>query len=198
MTDTVPWLPVAKRTAIAKESDMWIETAARAVTFTVTDDASANKAAEMVKMARDILKAKEEERKSITTPLLAAKNATDAIYRPTSDALARIIAHCKGEIGRYHSEREAARVTVLVQSAAEIGAGIVPTTPIPEPVSVARTAVTQYWDFEVIDPDAVPRELCSPDLAKIKEAIAYADTPHSAPREVPGLVFTLRERVVVR
>jgi hypothetical protein len=187
----------SKGEALVKEGDAWAEIARRASAFVVVDDASAETAAEMVKKARAVLREKEEERKTITVPLLAAKNAVDALFRPAKDAIESIISHYKSEIGRYHAERERARVAVLVQSAAEISQGIVPTEPIPEPVHVPKTTIRQTWDFEIIDADAVPREYCSPDDTKIKAAIWYADTK-TPPREIPGLRFFQKETVTVR
>jgi len=181
-----------------KEGDVWEEIAARVKLFIVTDEASADYAASMIKQARAILKSKEEERKTITGPLLAAKNATDAYFKPATQAIQTIIDHYKGEIGRFKAERERERVAVLTQSAAEIAQGIVPTAPIPAPVHVQGTTIKAVWDFEITDALAVPRELCSPDEAKIRQAIWYADTEHTPPRDIPGVRFFLRERVTVR
>jgi hypothetical protein len=199
MSATVPWLDPEARTALVKDSDRWSELAERVTsTFTVVDDASAATARDMARKARDVHREIEEKRKTITTPLLAAKNATDALFRPTLDAVARIKRHYEQEIARYDLAREQARAAALVESAAAIARKEVPTEPIPEPVHVDKTSVRHVWEPEIVDADAVPREYCSPDLAKIKAAIWYADTPHKPPHDMPGVRFVLKSIVVVR
>jgi len=197
MSATVPWIDPDKRSALVKEADIWIEMANRVAGHVVTDDAGAAYAASMAKQARDVYRAKEEERKTITVPLLAAKNATDAMFKPTLEAIARIKRTFEQAIATYDREREAARAAVLAQSAAEIAVGIVPTKPIPEPVHVDKTSVRHVWEPEIVDADLVPREYCSPDVAKIKAAIWYADT-HRPPQDIPGVRFVQKSIVVVR
>jgi hypothetical protein len=197
-SEIVPWMPVAKRTALIKESEAWQAIAKQAEAFTVVDDATAAHAAHLVKQAREIWRAKEEERKTITTPLLAAKNATDAYFKPTLEAVARIKRHYEQEIARYDLERERARARVLAESAAQIAQSIVPTEPVPEPVHVEKTSIRHRWEPEIVDPDLVPRALCSPDLAKIRERVWYADTAHKEPHPIPGVKFVLKSTVVAR
>lgn len=81
---------------------------------------------------------------------------------------------------------------------ARLAAGEVPTDVIPEPAHVKGVSVRSKWAFEIMDPDAVPRELCSPDDKKIDAAIAYADTEHTPPQPIPGVRFYLRQDVRVR
>lgn len=195
---TVPWIEPEQRTALVKDADQWAELAERVTAFVVVDDPSAAVARDMAKKAREVYRQIEEKRKTITTPLLAAKNATDALFRPTLEAVARIKRHYEQAIATYDLERERSRAAVLVQSAAELAVGVVPTEPIPEPVCVEQTSVRHVWEPEIVDEDMVPREFCSPDLRKIKEAIWYANTPHKPPHDIPGVRFTLKSIVVVR
>ncbi len=197
MSDVVPWMPPAKRTALVKESEAWLEVEKSAVLYAVTDDATAAHAARMARQAREILKAKDEERKTITTPLLEAKRATDAYFRPTLETIERIKRHYEQEIARYDRARELERSRVLAASAAQIAASIVPTEVIPEPAHVEKTSVRHGWEPEITDPELVPREFCSPDLAKIRAHIRYADT-HKPPREIPGVKFNPKSSVTVR
>lgn len=196
--EIITWIPTDKRKALVKESEVWAEIAEKVASFVVTDAATAAFAHDMAKQARAIYREKEEERKTITTPLLQAKNATDAYFKPTLEAVARIKRHYEQAIATYDLEREQARAKVLIQSAAELAVGVVPTEPIPEPVYVEQTSVRHVWEPEIVDPDLVPRELCSPDLRKIREAVWYANTPHKPPHPVPGVKFALKSIVVVR
>lgn len=197
LTDIV--VPVAKRTALVRESELWSSIADQVTsTFIVHDDATAAFARDMARKAREALRIKEEERKTITTPLLQAKQAADAYFKPTTQAIERIKRHYEQEIARFDLAREQARAQVLASSAVELASGLVPTEPIPEPVRVESTSVRHRWEPEVTDPDLVPREYCSPDLAKIREAVWYADTPHKEPHPIPGIKFALKSVVVVR
>lgn len=191
-------IPPAKRTALVKESEAWLEVERQVVLFRVVDDTTAAKAATLARQAREVMRAKDEERKTITTPLLEAKRAADAHWKPMIDTAERIKRHCEQEIARYDRETEAARARVLVASAEALARKEVPTEPIPEPVHVDKTSVRHHWEPEITDADAVPREYCSPDLGKVKAAIWYADTPHKEPQPIPGVKFTLKSVVVVR
>lgn len=197
MTGSVPWIDPDARTSLVKDGDQWAALATAVTAFVVHDDASAAVARDMAKKARDAHRALEEKRKTITTPLLAAKNATDALFKPSLNAIADIKRHYEQEIARYDREREAARVAALVESAEAIARREVPTAIIPEPVHVDKTSIRHYWEPEIVDADLVPREHCSPDLAKIKAAIWYADT-HRPPQEIPGVRFHLKSTVTVR
>jgi hypothetical protein len=194
---SVAWIDESERTALVKDADQWSEMAERVRHFAVVDDETAAFAAEMAKKARNVHRALEEKRKTITTPLLAAKNATDALFKPTLDAVASIKRHYEQAIAVYDREREEARARVLAESAAQIARKEVPTEIIPAPVHVEKTSVRHVWEPEIVEPDLVPREYCSPDVKKIREAIWYADT-HKPPREIPGVRFVPKSIVVVR
>lgn len=191
-------LTLETRTQLTTQAKGWQTVLEQVKSFRVTDDASAETAAEFIRKAKTAYKEAEDHRTSITRPLLEAKNATDALFRPTKDALVAIERYLKGELGSYHAQREAQRVHVLIESAAHVAVGLVPTEPIPEAVAVQGVTVKQVWDFEVIDPDAVPRDLCSPDLDKIKARIWYANTSITEPLPIEGVRFFLNERVTVR
>jgi hypothetical protein len=192
------WIPTERRTALVKESEIWVRMAEEVVkTVVVNDPATAAHAAEMIKKARDVYRAKEDERKTMTTPILASKAAVDAYFKPTTDAILKIKKHYEQSIAAYDYANEQARAAVLVQSAEEIAVGLVPTAPIPAPVHVEATSVRHRWEPEIVDPDLVPAEYCSPDLDKIRKAVWYADT-HAPPRPIPGVKFSIRSVTVVR
>lgn len=188
----------SERTSLVREANQWTTMAERVRAFVVANDEDAAFAADMAKKARGVIRALEEKRKTITTPLLQAKAATDALFKPTTTAVEAIKRHYEQAIATYDRERERARARVLAESAAELAVGVVPTSIIPEPVRVESASVRHVWEPEITDADLVPRELCSPDLRKIKEAIWYADTVHKEPHPIPGVRFTLKSVVVVR
>ncbi|MBN1690417.1 MAG: hypothetical protein JW901_05305 [Dehalococcoidia bacterium] len=80
-----------------------------------------------------------------------------------------------------------------------------PITPMPEPEelivrpvggtvrgNMSSTAIIEGYEYEIIDPDAVPRELCSPDLKKIKAKHKYDKLP------VPGVLITPKAHTSTR
>lgn len=89
-------------------------------------------------------------------------------------------------LAREAAEREAAEAALAAedaQRAAEAAFGIEPSEVAQAPVATPLPAVTttgphtssnrfvEKWDFVIVDPNAVPRELCSPDEHKIRAAL---------------------------
>ena len=77
------------------------------------------------------------------------------------------------------AERRAAEAAVAAEDADPFGFNAPttppPTMPIPQVSSMPKTScnrMVERWDFEVLDANAVPRELCSPDPAKIRAFLA--------------------------
>lgn len=155
-------------------------------------------AADMVKGARSHWKRLDERRKAITKPILDSKKKVDELFDPALDALKEIETVLKRKIGEYTKAQEAAQIAAMQASASEYQAGGTPTAIIPEVSRAKGVSVNSVWDFEITDPERVPRHLCSPDPAKIKAEIWYADTPRTPPRNIPGITFRLRTDVIVR
>lgn len=155
-------------------------------------------AADVLKATKRKIKDLDDKRTGITKPLLEAKRRIDDLFMPAITAYKEAERILKTKIGAYAAEREQERAAAMQQAADQYAAGGSPTDPIPEPARVQGVTTRQVWDFRVEEPDKVPRELCSPDPTKIKEAIWYADTPHNPPQAIPGVVFYLRDDVRVR
>lgn len=137
--------------------------------------------------AKKDLMAKE---KALAAPLVAAQTRVNALTTAYVNMLAK-----KAEeerLAREAAEREAAERALAEEEAARAQAeanaafGLPPagTPPPAPPVVTPLPAVTttgphtssnrfvEKWDFTVIDANAVPRELCSPDPAKIRAALS--------------------------
>jgi hypothetical protein len=116
------------------------------------------------------LKALEERRKAITGPMNAALRSVNDLFRPPREKLEALEGSLKAVIAGYLRRREAENAALLAAAAttedewaaAEALAEMRPPAEAPRGVTVR-----QVWRFEVTDPDAVPRELCSPDPKKI-------------------------------
>ncbi len=155
-------------------------------------------ASEAVKHARANWKKLEERRKSVTQPMMAAKAGVDALFKPALEILLEIEGTLKAKIGAYIEAQRSAQVQAMNAAGAVFAAGGEPSAMIPEVPTSKGISVKSVWEAEVTDPEAVPRDLCSPDLDKINERIRYADTTRTPPRPIPGLAFKLRTSVTVR
>jgi hypothetical protein len=156
-------------------------------------------AGDLVKHAHANWKRLEERRTEITKPMLASKRKVDDLFKPALTALAEIQSTLKGKIAAYTEAQRAAQIQAMHSSADVFAAGGTPTEAIPEVPTVKGVSVGRsYWVADVVDPDAVPRELCSPDPDKIAKAIWYADTAKTPPRPIPGIAFRLQTDVRIR
>lgn len=113
------------------------------------------------------------------------------------------------EAARVKAEEDAMIATVMENrarsaEAAETGEVFVPapivfpeSNIIESPGNIVRgnmgsTSIVTVFDFEIIDPQAVPRDCCSPDLRLIKAKYKYDGKP------IPGVMITRRDRTVSR
>jgi len=167
--------------------------------LTISDDSDFEFVGGLLKDAASSWKTLEARRTEITQPMLAAKRRVDDLFKPALDSLKEIQRLLKEKIAAYTEAQRAAQVEAMHASAAQFVAGETPTAAIVEVAEVKGVSVGRsYWVAEVEDADLVPRELCSPDPAKIERAIWYADTPQTPPRPIPGLRFRLKTDVTVR
>lgn len=155
-------------------------------------------ASRLVQLAKVNLKRIDARRTAITKPLLQSKRAVDELFAPALGALNEIERILKGKLGAYSIATTQASAAAMASTALVYAAGGTPTEVIPEPAAARGISVKTSWSFEVVDPEAVPREYCSPDPDKIEAGIWYADTPHTPPRPIPGLRFFLKADVTVR
>lgn len=85
---------------------------------------------------------------------------------------------------RQKAEEEAAKAAAANSAFGLEGTPVAPVAPTPPPPPVltpvptvqkahsSSASFTEVWKYEIIDPNAVPRELCSPDDAKIRACLA--------------------------
>ena len=179
-----PWLAerdllVARATAVAA----------------VASDSELETAGEIQTAISKAVKKLEAERKSIIAPLDDAKKQIMAqekkLAAPLNTELARLKAltsayatECARRIEeerrrREEDERRAAEAAVAAEDADPFGfnapAPAVPSAaPMPPPVMPKTSAnrMVERWEFAIIDANAVPRELCSPDEKKIRTFLA--------------------------
>lgn len=140
----------------------------------------------------------EARRTDITKPLLASKRKVDDLFKPALNALAEIERLLKDKIAGYTEAQRALQVAAMNASAMAFAAGETPTEAIPEVQEIKGVSVSRsYWVADIVQPDLVPRGLCSPDRTKIANEIYMVD-PRTPPPPIPGLTFRIQTDVTLR
>lgn len=152
---------------------------------TITDQESLELASQALRVVKQIKNETENARKKITGPLHEAWKAACAHFKPAVDLFDTCERQLKSKIGEYEREQ---RLLRLAQANATPDTRAIVSAPVDMPAGITVKTV-QKWD--IVDPDAVPREYCSPDRAKIQAAL-------SAGAVVPGVQFSEAEIVRVR
>ena len=85
----------------------------------------------------------------------------------------------------------------LAQQVREQGSFQTPVAYIPPAPKLKGTSIAKEYDFEITDPDAVPRMYCCPDEAKIKKQVKLLGK--DAVNAIAGVrVFPLDPKATVR
>lgn len=162
----------------------------------INDDATNENAAKVLRLVKARMKALEAQRVAITKPLNDALRAVNDLFRPPREKFEDIEKMLKDGISDY-LRRKQEKNDQAIQTAA-----VAPTAPQAQlalselrPIEVPKGISTrEVWKAEVVDPDAVPREYCSPDPKKIK---AYLDSLRGDP-SMAGVRFTKESIVAAR
>lgn len=156
--------------------------ATMAAQLKIHDAPSFDAAAGIVKAVKAERARIETARKSITGPLQDAMRATQALFRPVLDAYDEAEGAIKREIARYSRAAEESRVAAMVAA-----------RPVDAPPVAGGISIRKVRRFRVSNPDAVPRQFCSPDEEKIK---AHLDA--GGIEAIAGVEFYDDEIVTVR
>jgi hypothetical protein len=129
----------------------------------------------------------EEKRTSITKPLLQAKNAADALFKPALTALVDAEKALKGKIDSYFTAIAAAKIEALtmgeVQEAIEMAA----------PVLSGGVGARAVLDYVLEDLSLVPREWLCLDQSAVRIAMSRDKNI-----QIPGIRFFEKQTVSVR
>jgi len=172
-----------------------------------TDDELKN-ANDMLGIGKKLEKVIEAQRITDKAPALAEAKGIDDEYRPVINRVHLGVSRLDAAVLAYHKKKKAEADALLqmqmIEEAKKIeeskATGEVYEAPaaIVKPVTqtvrgnMSTTSVIQGFNYEIVDPDLVPRELCSPDIAKIKAKHKYDKLP------VPGVLITPTERTSTR
>lgn len=161
---------------------------------TINSNDDLDRAGEVLTKISKLIKQLETERKAMTSPLDEAKKKIMAeekrLVKPLADELDRLkkitsayATECARRIEEERrqaelAERRAAEAAVAAEDADPFGFNAPsPTVITPTPVvsimpKTTFNRIVEKWEYEILDANAVPRELCSPDPSKIKAMLA--------------------------
>ena len=176
----------------------------------VTTDAEQKNAEDLLINARQGLKAVEAKRKDLLQPVNETRDRINALFKPLTDKLSMGIHIVNEALQNYHlkqaKEAEKLQAIALAEQAAQLAESkttgevveIVPTADIPlAPTKTSQAhlgSVTYRDDFDVsiVNPDLVPRELCDPNLSRIKARVKSGVTG------IPGVLITKKYVTVAK
>jgi len=179
-------------------------------TTVITCGEEQKNAEDMLIHARQSLRDVETKRKELLEPVNETRDRINALFKPLSDKLNMGIFIVNKALQDYHSqqvkEAEELRMIALAEQAAKMTESretgevveITPTADVPEaPLKTSHAhlgAVTYREDFDVsiVDPLLVPRELCDPNLTRIRARVK------SGVMEIPGVLITKKFITVAR
>lgn len=157
--------------------------------FEVATQEDLDTASEVIAYAKGKHGELEAMRKRAVKPIDDARRAVQDLFKPAQHPWAEVERTLKARLAE-HAEREQERNREAVESGDASG---VTTTSEVEGVRTSK-----HWTFEITDPDAVPRELCTPDPAKIRQVISEARKAGEDPPELPGVRFYQYTRISSR
>lgn len=133
----------------------------------------------------------EVKRTSITQPINEALRAVNALFSPVQGPLKQAEVILKSKIAAYTLEQHQLQERAMQAAAAAIQAGQMAAATqhvatLAPAVPLQGISVKPKWAYEIIDADAVPRQFCSPDHAKIMAAIPKEVHPNLTP-QIAGL-----------
>jgi hypothetical protein len=127
----------------------------------VNSQASAEQVGEIIKAIKVDWNRADEMRKTWTGPLTDVVRSINAAFAPRQKALAESEQILKEKLAAYTQQVAIERVEAMRTGA-----------PASAPVEVQGVSIRTERRFRVVNEDAVPRQFCSPDPAKIAAHIA--------------------------
>jgi len=170
-------------------------------TFTVTSDEDSAFAADLIREVRAKHKELDDRRKEVTGPLNGTVKTINGWFKPALDALENAEKKLKAKVALYMTEREkAAREALALAAAAQTAQeATAALAAAPAPAAMPQgVSMRTVWRWRVTDAQAVPREFCSPDAARIDAELRGALKDNEAPPEIPGVEFFQEAQMAVR
>lgn len=151
--------------------------ASQLVGFAIATQGQVDMAGELLKQVKGKIKKLDAQRKEITRPMLEAKAAVDALFRPAIDAAKSVEGILKAELAAFVAAQQQAQVAAL--QAGNHEAALAVTQPeMPKGVST-RTV----WKWRITNVDIIPREFWVIDAAKVQTHV----NAHKGQSAIPGV-----------
>ena len=177
-------------------------------TTAIASNEEQRNAEDMLIHARQSLKNVEAKRKELLQPVNETRDRINALFKPLTEKLEMGIFVVNRALQEYHTqqakEAEELRLMALAEQAEKIAeakdTGEVVETPEYIPEAPAKTShahlgtVTYREDYDVVivDPFKVPRELCDPNMSRIRARVKSGVT------DIPGVLVTKKFVTVAR
>lgn len=168
-----------------------------AVSVEVWDETSATHATDVAKLLSEALRATESERKTIVKPFNDGVKAINQRFKdlvqPLNDALAGV----RSKLLTFQKEQrrlaeEQARAAREAMAAQQVPTPVTPVDTGPSRGQLATSSTRVVWKYRVVDAAAVPRQFCSPDDRKLRDAVS------SGTRDIPGVEIFQEANLVIR
>lgn len=176
--------------------------------LTVENDEQFKNISDVLGVGKKIASNLEDERKIEKKPFVDSAKLVDEKYAQIQKRVAFGVNLLTEALLKYQRKKKKEADDLLMLQAQEEAKKIADSretgevyeapAPIVRPVSqtvrgnMSTATVIESWNYQITDPDAVPRDLCSPDMAKIKAR------HKSGIKEIPGVLITKTERVMSR
>lgn len=133
--------------------------------FAITDEQTLRYAEQALLLVKAKWKEVDKAKSEIAGPLWNAHRAVTGYFGPALQTLNQVETELKGRITAYRQQVESERRLLIAVNA--------PAPLVAPPVEHTKGISTRTQRrFRITDPDKVPRQFCSPDLAKIQAHIA--------------------------
>lgn len=133
--------------------------------FEVVDQTTLGHAEQALLLVKKKWKVVDAAKSEIASPLWNAHRAVTGYFGPALNTLSRVESELKAKIAGYRMRVESERRLLVAVNA--------PVELVSAPVEHTKGVfVRTQRRFRVVDPERVPRQFCSPDVAKIQQHIA--------------------------
>lgn len=163
--------------------------------FVITTDQEQEHIVGVLQEVKARYKAIEDKRTSFTKPLNDVIKGLNDFFRPPKTKFETLERLLKDKITTYLQAKQAANVAAL-QAAAAAPTPIVAQQALAHvrPVEAPQSVSVRYvWQFQIVQPELVPAQFLSPDVAKIQAYLAQTNEP-----AIPGVVFSQKPITTVR
>jgi hypothetical protein len=150
--------------------------AAQLAAVQIVDQQSLDMAGELLQQVKGAQKKLETQRKSITKPMLDAKKAVDALFKPAAAAIEHAELILKDAIARYLD-------TVKAQQLAAHASDDPTALAAPAPTLPGSVSTRTIWKWEIVDPAQVPAEYWVIDASKVQGHV----NAFKAQSQIPGI-----------